>query len=59
MGDSESAAEGSVLGTWKFQEYKNTKDTIPKMSLLEDTLRFVYYLCYRKQYNIIFNISVN
>ncbi|XP_015364514.1 PREDICTED: cytosol aminopeptidase-like isoform X2 [Diuraphis noxia] len=37
MGDSESAAEGSTLGTWKFQEYKNKKDEIPKISLFEDT----------------------
>ncbi|XP_025191013.1 cytosol aminopeptidase-like isoform X2 [Melanaphis sacchari] len=36
MGDSESAAEGSTLGTWKFQEYKNKKDIIPKISLFED-----------------------
>lgn len=41
MDDSESAAEGSTLGTWKFQEYKNKKDEIPKISLFEDTSRFV------------------
>lgn len=41
MNDSESAAEGSMLGTWKFQEYKNKKDGIPKISLFEDTYRFV------------------
>lgn len=44
MGDSESAAEGSLLGTWKFQEYKKTKDPIPKISLFEDTERFEKYL---------------
>jgi len=41
MGDSESVAEGSTLGTWKFQEYKSKKDIIPKISLLEDASRFV------------------
>jgi len=41
MGDSESAAEGSTLGTWKFQEYKKKQNPIPKISLLEDTERFV------------------
>lgn len=45
MGDSESAAEGSILGTWKFQEYKKEPILIPKISLLEDTDRFVKYLC--------------
>jgi len=54
MGDSESAAEGSTLGTWKFQEYKNKKDEIPKISLFEDTLRFVnlWYNIF-KQLNIV------
>lgn len=42
MGDSESVAEGSTLGTWKFQEYKSKKDIIPKISLFEDESRFVY-----------------
>ncbi|VVC30693.1 Peptidase M17, leucyl aminopeptidase, C-terminal,Peptidase M17, leucyl aminopeptidase, N- [Cinara cedri] len=37
MGDSESAAEGSILGSWKFQEYKNKKDCLPRISLLEET----------------------
>ncbi|XP_025419362.1 cytosol aminopeptidase-like isoform X2 [Sipha flava] len=36
MGDSESAAEGSMLATWKFQEYKKKQDPIPKISLLEE-----------------------
>lgn len=44
MGDSESAAEGSFLGTWKFQEYKSTQDPIPTISLLEDVERFKNYL---------------
>jgi hypothetical protein len=41
MGDSESAAEGSMLATWKFQEYKKKQDPIPKISLLEEKDRFV------------------
>lgn len=41
LGDSESAAEGSILSTWKFQEYKKKQDPVPKISLLEDTDRFV------------------
>lgn len=41
MGDPESAAEGSVLGTWKFQEYKKKKDPIPIVSLFEETDGFV------------------
>lgn len=44
MGDSESAAEGSILGTWKFQEYKKEPVKFPKIGLLEDTDRFVKYL---------------
>ncbi|XP_044760539.1 cytosol aminopeptidase-like [Coccinella septempunctata] len=37
LGDAEASAEGSVLGTWKFQEYKTKKDDIPKVNLvLED-----------------------
>lgn len=43
MDDPESAAEGATLGTWKFQEYKTKKDPIPKISLLEDTDRFIKY----------------
>lgn len=46
MGDSESAAEGSFLGTWKFQEYKKIRDPIPKISLFEDTERFEKCLWY-------------
>lgn len=41
MGDSESAAEGATLATWKFQEYKKKQDPIPKITLLEETERFV------------------
>lgn len=41
MGDSESAAEGAILGTWKFQEYKTKRDPIPKISLFEDTERLL------------------
>lgn len=41
MGDPESAAEGALLGTWKFQEYKTKKDAIPQISLFEDTEKFV------------------
>lgn len=41
FGDSESAAEGSILGTWKFQEYKKKQDPVPKILLFEDTDRFV------------------
>ncbi|XP_017778852.1 PREDICTED: cytosol aminopeptidase-like isoform X2 [Nicrophorus vespilloides] len=33
MGDAEAAAEGSVLSTWKFQEYKTKKDDLPKVRL--------------------------
>lgn len=43
MGDPESAAEGSILGSWKFQEYKNKQDCLPKISLLEDTDKLVKY----------------
>lgn len=43
MGDSESAAEGSFLSTWKFQEYKKKKDPIPNISLFENTEKFVKY----------------
>lgn len=31
--DSESTAEGSLLGTWKFQEYKTNKDIFPEVQL--------------------------
>lgn len=31
--DAESAAEGSLLGTWKFQEYKTKKDLLPDVQL--------------------------
>ncbi|XP_050531055.1 cytosol aminopeptidase-like isoform X2 [Daktulosphaira vitifoliae] len=37
MGDSESAAEGAILGTWKFQEYKKKQDPTPKISLFENS----------------------
>lgn len=56
MGDSESAAEGSVLGTWKFQEYKKKKDIIPKISLFEDTDGFVKLFnkyCIKKYFNYV------
>ncbi|KAJ8933099.1 hypothetical protein NQ318_010680 [Aromia moschata] len=33
--DPESAAEGSILGTWKFQEYKKKKDVLPKVSIFD------------------------
>lgn len=56
MGDSESAAEGSTLGTWKFQEYKNKRDEIPKISLLEDKSRFVY-LMVKKYLSIVFSCN--
>lgn len=29
--DAESTAEGSILGTWKFQEYKTKKDILPEV----------------------------
>lgn len=31
--DPESTAEGSLLGTWKFQEYKTKKDILPTVHL--------------------------
>ncbi|KAL3273843.1 hypothetical protein HHI36_015269 [Cryptolaemus montrouzieri] len=34
--DAESAAEGSLLGTWKFQEYKTKKDEFPKVELFKE-----------------------
>lgn len=33
FGDAEHAAQGSILGTWKFQEYKTKKDSLPKIQL--------------------------
>lgn len=32
LGDAEAAAEGSILGTWKFQEFKTKKDEPPKIT---------------------------
>lgn len=52
MGDSESAAEGSLLGTWKFQEYKKKKDPIPNISLFENMEKFVKYKNYSKMYKV-------
>lgn len=43
MGDPESAAEGSILGTWKFQEYKKKRDSLPRISLLEEIDKLVKY----------------
>ncbi|XP_050438807.1 cytosol aminopeptidase-like isoform X2 [Adelges cooleyi] len=37
MGDSESAAEGAMLGTWNFQEYKKEQKPSPKISLFENS----------------------
>lgn len=48
MGDSESAAEGAILGTWKFQEYKKKRDPIPKISLFEDIERLLKHLMHFK-----------
>ncbi|XP_023029462.1 cytosol aminopeptidase isoform X2 [Leptinotarsa decemlineata] len=31
--DADAAAEGSLLGTWKFQEYKTKKDASPQIQL--------------------------
>lgn len=31
--DPEATAEGSLLGTWKFQEYKTKKDNLPEIRL--------------------------
>ncbi|RZC40296.1 cytosol aminopeptidase [Asbolus verrucosus] len=33
LGDAEAAAEGSKLGTWKFQEFKTKKEALPEVSL--------------------------
>ncbi|XP_057663773.1 cytosol aminopeptidase-like isoform X2 [Diorhabda carinulata] len=33
--DAESAAEGSNLGIWKFQEYKTKKESLPQVSLFK------------------------
>ncbi|KAJ8957595.1 hypothetical protein NQ314_006521, partial [Rhamnusium bicolor] len=33
--DPDSAAQGSVLGTWKFQEYKTKKDVLPQVHLYD------------------------
>ncbi|XP_045478219.1 cytosol aminopeptidase-like [Harmonia axyridis] len=33
LGDAEASAEGSILGTWKFQEYKTKKDDIPQVNI--------------------------
>ncbi|CAG9822474.1 unnamed protein product [Phaedon cochleariae] len=33
--DPESAAEGSLLGTWKFQEYKTKKEAPPQIALFD------------------------
>lgn len=33
--NAESAAEGSILGTWKFQEYKTKKDVLPQVHLYQ------------------------
>ncbi|CAH1958634.1 unnamed protein product [Acanthoscelides obtectus] len=33
--DPESSAEGSVLGTWKFQEYKSKKEPFPEVQLYQ------------------------
>lgn len=41
MGDPESAAEGSMLGSWKFQEYKKKQKNLPTISLLEDIDKLV------------------
>ncbi|XP_018562536.1 cytosol aminopeptidase isoform X2 [Anoplophora glabripennis] len=35
FGNPESAAEGSLLGTWKFQEYKSKKDPLPQVQLYD------------------------
>lgn len=36
LGDAEASAEGSVLSTWKFQEYKTKKDDIPSVELFSN-----------------------
>lgn len=54
MGDSESAAEGSFLSTWKFQEYKSIQDPIPTISLFEETERFKFFFNSTTQYIIIY-----
>lgn len=35
--DAESAAEGSLLSAWKFQEYKTKKDVLPQVKLYNST----------------------
>lgn len=32
LDDAEAAAEGSILGTWKFQDFKTKKDPIPQLN---------------------------
>jgi len=51
MNDAESAAEGSILGTWKFQEYKSQKHLIPKITLFESAERFVDKHIYLTKFN--------
>lgn len=41
--DAEAAAEGSLLGIWKFQEFKSKKEyTTPEISIYESKSEYAF-----------------